>query len=618
MLTAQDAVAAFSNTPTLRLPARRQDAPPGRRVAAEVASLDRHAREQRLIAEVLAGNVPDFLRAFIPIRIATDSAGAGPTLEIFVASEYLAVGSDEDHFFVPLSPAAAERVTEASGCSLPTTRIVDLIWSNAVVRLEPQPIAPSPAMTTLPVFLEHTDLIHTQRLSTLATHPHGVLVAGHKKDLVLTPRIADHPDRVAIYGWHRTNGVPIQPLYTGHAASWVDYSHGVRLVSRRARMNGQEAPLDGLLADPVLHRWLSDEGPFSRQSKPMPTSTESDRSWPSASPRALPWPECIVDWWLDPGVRVRLNVPAVPPDMETDRCLVIYALPNGNSIEETAGRHPASEREWRFGIQHIAAQTRWLRARHPDLALGLAYVEASGRSWPAWRRSCGDGPIPDLFGAILTKFESLLSSHPVLAFTTASNHERSRPSATPDPPPTRVVLAGHSGGGSFVVGCLESLDPLPAAIDRLAFLDANYDYETARHRHRLLRWLDAAPTHALVVLAYEDSRALLDGKPFVSASGGTWGRSRAMIEDLGCPLGLSAQMNAPWQRYSNLSRKVQFLMRENPDRQILHTVQVERNGLIHALEAGTPTEEAGYTYFGSRVYEGWVDPSLPTSSATSR
>ncbi len=40
----------------------------------------------------------------------------------------------------------------------------------------------------------------------------GKLIAGHKKDVVITNRLLTMPKRVAIYGWHRPNGSPIQPL----------------------------------------------------------------------------------------------------------------------------------------------------------------------------------------------------------------------------------------------------------------------------------------------------------------------------------------------------------------------------------------------------------------------
>ena len=75
------------------------------------------------------------------------------------------------------------------------------------------------------------------------------LVAGHKKDLVVTPELMDRPDRVAIYGWHLADGKPIQPVYLGHVDHYEDYSHGVRLVHPIAMVNGHPVPLDSLYDD---------------------------------------------------------------------------------------------------------------------------------------------------------------------------------------------------------------------------------------------------------------------------------------------------------------------------------------------------------------------------------
>jgi hypothetical protein len=47
---------------------------------------------------------------------------------------------------------------------------------------------------------------------------------------------------------------------------------------------------------------------------------------------------------------------------------------------------------------------------------------------------------------------------------------------------------------------------------------------------------------------------------------------------------------------------------ENPERKILHTVQVERNGFIHAMLSGTAAEGKGYDYFGERVFTNWIAP----------
>ena len=90
------------------------------------------------------------------------------------------------------------------------------------------------------------------RMLALAAHPLGTLVAGDKKDIVLTPQHAAKPGKVAIYGWHRTNGVAIQPLYLGHADSWADYSHGVRLVHQTAKLDGADKPIAELLADHAM------------------------------------------------------------------------------------------------------------------------------------------------------------------------------------------------------------------------------------------------------------------------------------------------------------------------------------------------------------------------------
>lgn len=86
------------------------------------------------------------------------------------------------------------------------------------------------------------------------------LIAGVKKDLVNTSKLHQYPrrDKVAIYGWHK-DGKPIQPLYTGHVNWYVDYSHGIRLVSRRIQVNGKWMDYTSILKDPVLKHLICDE-----------------------------------------------------------------------------------------------------------------------------------------------------------------------------------------------------------------------------------------------------------------------------------------------------------------------------------------------------------------------
>lgn len=265
-------IAAAAGAQTLRLPPRPADAPNGRVFAESVMALDRPAREERVVAEILRGNVPNFLRRLVPVSLTNSMEGATHSVTVFVAPDYLAVGSDADYFLAPLTPSAARHIAGAVGCILPTRRLVNAIHAAAPLKLTPQPIPPSKEMVTMPVFARHNELVWEQRKAALTAHPLGTLVAGDKKDVVITPQLAAKPGKVAIYGWHRTNGVAIQPLYLGHADSWADYSHGVRLVQRMAKLNGEEKVIAEILVDPQLCQLLSDEGPLHRaedlQSRP--------------------------------------------------------------------------------------------------------------------------------------------------------------------------------------------------------------------------------------------------------------------------------------------------------------------------------------------------------------
>src|SRR5690606_9057358 len=92
--------------------------------------------------------------------------------------------------------------------------------------------------------------------------PMGSLVAGHKKDVVVTPRLDSLPGRVAIYGWQRPDGSNIQPLNTSHTSEHVDYSHGIRFILDTVVIDGTPHELRMLLRDPLLAALLSDEGPI--------------------------------------------------------------------------------------------------------------------------------------------------------------------------------------------------------------------------------------------------------------------------------------------------------------------------------------------------------------------
>lgn len=562
----------------LPLPLRDGAAASGSSVVRAVADLPLVEREARFEAEILRGNVPDFLRRFRAVSVTNINSGRTNIATFFVSPDYLAVGSDEDYFLTPLRPETAQRIADALGCSLPTRAMVDAIYAAAEVKLEPHPMTPGATMTTVPVFAEHNSIVRTQRLATLAQHPAGALVAGHKKDVVLSNRLTNALGKVAIYGWHKPDGKAIQPLYLGHTSAWVDYSHGIRLVATNVVVNGKAASLVDVLHDKDFAALLSDEGPMVVAGYSLPSLWTTNTVF---NERTLTFP-------LRADVRARINEP-LSLKKESPLHLILYALPNGNTIEQSAGHKLVADEDWHFNIQHIAAQTRFLRAADTNADYVVAYLEAGNKSWPAWRKAHrGEGR--EIRGMV----EELAAR-----YTNQS---------------TRVTLSGHSGGGSFIFGYLGAVEEIPARIERLAFLDSTYAYDTEQHAEKLARWLKSPSNPALCVLAYDDANGLLNGKPFVSHMGGTWFRSQLMQTNLAATFPFTRETrpgNDPFpgelHRVSATDGRVNFWLKENPARKIFHTVQVERNGFIEAMLSGTPLHGRGYEYFGSRAYERWVE-----------
>lgn len=242
------------------LPRRGARAAPGSEVIERVRALGGPARDRVLADEVLAGNVPGFLRALSPVTLSGPAAGGrAAEVTICVTPDYLAVGDDRDYVRTPLGLPAAAEVADRLGFLLPTPRMVDAIYAQAGVRLAPKPMDPTSQMSSTDYFRRHNGLVEAQVGPGLRP---GTLTAGQKKDLVLTTRLRAAPGRVAIYGWHRANGRPIQPLSTVHGAAYADYSHGVRLVSGVAFVNGAPVPLAALMADPALAPIVTGEGPI--------------------------------------------------------------------------------------------------------------------------------------------------------------------------------------------------------------------------------------------------------------------------------------------------------------------------------------------------------------------
>ncbi|MHB1050499.1 MAG: hypothetical protein ACYC09_10500 [Bacteroidota bacterium] len=247
----------------LELSPRAPSAPEGTQFSSMIIPLSRQEREEEIFRQVSLGNVPEFLRTLVPVTVIDTIDGIIYSLRYFVTPDYLSLGSDSDHVLMPMTPLLAQRIADLTGCMLPTAKMVDQIYAAADVKLPPQPIPPDAVMDKMPRFIQHNDSVRSLRRPLLGTFPLGLLVGGTKKDVVIDRKIhsqlkARVPKPVVIYGWHRLNGIPIQPAYNGHGESYADYSHGIRLVHRMALINGAEVALTDLLRDDRFALMISD------------------------------------------------------------------------------------------------------------------------------------------------------------------------------------------------------------------------------------------------------------------------------------------------------------------------------------------------------------------------
>ena len=266
---------------------------------------------------------------------------------------------------------------------------------------------------------------------------------------------------------------------------------------------------------------------------------------------------------------------------ETKEWLVIlYALPNGNSTEQTMGKKLDGGDDWRFDIQHISAQTRFVREEMPEKNIVVVYLENNYRSWPQWK-SKHPGYINEIQQIVDTIFGFFKGKR-------------------------SLYLNGHSGGGRFIFSYLDGLAAIPDYVKNISFLDSNYGYDST-YLPKFKQWLMQNRDVHLNVFAYNDSVALLDGKRFVSDTGGTWYRSGLMLRQLSRIVSFNKLRDDSLIVYRSADRKVSFFFKANPDKKIYHTQQVELNGFIHSLLIGTNREEKKYKYFEGRAYERFIE-----------
>jgi|GEM_PF-793967 len=292
-------------------------------------------------------------------------------------------------------------------------------------------------------------------------------------------------------------------------------------------------------------------------------------------------------WGTD--VNVHINAPgkdSLKLDKETIICF--FACPAGNTIEWTIGKQMEPGDDWHYDIQHIGAQTRFLRKTLKDKNLIVIYTQTTDNGW-------------NLYSGKHTDHVQRIQAVTLHALQDFSEFDY------------KVTLNGHSAGGGFVLRNLLNHPEVPAWIDRLGFLDSNYNYKYDADEYDSLftKFLLERDSTYICLLAYNDSVALYQGSPIVSAQGGTWWNARYMKRRLDPIFNFVDSHDVDFQRHIALDNRFEILLKENPTQAILHTVQVYKNGFIHSMLSGTEYENVGYEYYGEPVYLEYIQGNPP-------
>ena len=314
---------------------------------------------------------------------------------------------------------------------------------------------------------------------------------------------------------------------------------------------------------------------------------------------SLPWKrstqfeETTATFTIEHKIRVYVNAPLNDKGHPAKATrLIVFACPNGNTLEYTMGRQMSPGLDWHYDGQHIAAQTRLIRSIEPDERIVLVITEAPGLSWPSFRKNIPDANVK--IGKLVDEWRKQFGDDK-----------------------TKVTLTGHSGGGAFMFGVIDSAEQIRPYIDRIAFLDANYSFDAALHAKKIEDWLNSDTTHRFIVVCYDDREIMLNGKKVVGPDGGTYRATGRMHDAFGKNIELIDLKSDPFEETTGLDGRIHFYRHPNPKNKILHTVLVgEMNGLVQIETLGTPFEGQWGTFGGPRAYTKFVQAEQTPTDAT--
>jgi hypothetical protein len=256
-------------------------------IAGDKRPADWQKREDAMVEQLLAGNIPRWLQQWVTVRVSLNDAT--PDVKVRVLPDYLCVGTDDNFRHLPLDQQSAQRVADAFTAILPTAKICHAVWRRT-------PWERAIAAITLPTIQKKAGRNFDQN-STAAYDAHslaiqdemkrkgitpGQLVAGHKKDVVLASHA--NRERIAFHGFY-FGKYPVQPCGNSPGPScnremptqahpeglghFSDYSQGVRLVHPQMTIDGTMHLVSDVLKDTKLSKLIA-EGPIDPPRVPPP------------------------------------------------------------------------------------------------------------------------------------------------------------------------------------------------------------------------------------------------------------------------------------------------------------------------------------------------------------
>jgi hypothetical protein len=192
-----------------------------------------------------------------------------------VMPDYLMI----DGIRVTIAPATAQRVADAFGMKLPTSKMSQQIYNAANTKVRATPLSNSgyvgvdgqrysgkdvvqSRISNSDAAIEYSKLTDAEIEKQRKNNPAG-LIAGHGKE-ILQP-LGD-PKDVSFGGWQGQNGKPLQPYTAAHkgaAASHSEYGLYTRLISNNVKVtlpSGKviNTTMDKLANKPNLWKSISD------------------------------------------------------------------------------------------------------------------------------------------------------------------------------------------------------------------------------------------------------------------------------------------------------------------------------------------------------------------------